>query len=238
MDNAFVLTGLRAYIGTAEVAGVWTYAELEKGLENIAEALNEVVQQYQFLSGRGFAQNQVTGMAPAVTVSGRRIMGDAAQDFIFSKKYKLGTDRQTSFRLTWNDAAGARSLVVPATLCNVQEWSGAITDGSAMSFELRFDAAPTVDEALAPLSVVSVAGSASGKTKIYVNPILGAGHTYVYKTGAVVALPVLGTALSAGWTALTVGTDITAVTGQQIAVVEIGSDTKATKGGVALVTSL
>ncbi len=238
MDNAFAMTGLHAHIGTAEVGGVWTYAELAKGLENIAEALNEVVQQFQFLSGRGFAQNQVTGMAPAVTISGRRVMGDAAQDYIFSKKYKLGADRQTSFRLTWNDASGARSLVVPATLCNVQEFSGATTDASAISFELRFDAEPAVDAALAPLSVVSVAGGASGKTKIYVNPILSAGNSYVYKTAAVVALPVLGTALSAGWTALTIGADITAVTGQQIAVVEIGADTKAIKGGLAIVTSL
>ncbi len=115
MDNAFIISGLHAYLGTSKVGSVWSYAELEAGLENIAEALNEIVQQFQFLSGRGFAQNQVTGMAPVVTISGRRIMGDAAQDYIFSKKYKLGTERQTSFRLTWTDGTGARSLVVDAT---------------------------------------------------------------------------------------------------------------------------
>lgn len=237
MDNAFIISGLHAYLGTSKVGSVWSYAELEAGLENIAEALNEIVQQFQFLSGRGFAQNQVTGMAPVVTISGRRIMGDAAQDYIFSKKYKLGTERQTSFRLTWTDGTGARSLVVDATLCNVQEWSGAIPDASAISFELRFDAEPTVDGAVAPLSVVSVAGGASGKTKIYVNPIAESGNTYVYKTDASVALPVLGATCTTGWTALTIGADISATTGNEIVVVEIDG-TSAVKGGIAIVTAL
>lgn len=237
MGNAFILAGLHAYIGTSKVGSVWSYAELEAGLENIGEALNEVVQQYQFLSGRGFAQNQVTGMAPAFTISGRRIMGDAAQDYIFSKKYKLGADRQTSFRLTWTDGSGARSLVVDATLCNVQEWSGAMTDGSAISFELRFDAEPTVDGAVAPLSVVSVVGGASGKTAIYVNPIAESGNTYVYKTDTSVALPVLGATCTTGWTALTIGADISATTGNEIVVVEIDGDDKAVKGGIATVTA-
>lgn len=238
MDNAFTIAGLHAELGTSKVGDVWTYAELAAGLENIAEALNEVVQQYQFLSGRGFAQNHVTGMAPAFTISGRRIMGDAAQDYIFSKKYKLGSDRQTSFRLTWTDGSGARSLVVDVTLCSVQEWSGAITDDSAISFELRFDGEPTVDGTVAPLTVVSIKGATSGKTKIYVNPLAEAGNTYVYKTDANVTLPVLAATCTTGWTALTIGADISATTGHEIVVVEIDGTAKAVKGGIAIVTAL
>ena len=88
---------LTASIGVSQGSdppGTWTYAELAEGFDNIAEALNEVVQQYFFLSDKGFAKNHVTGMAPAFTLTGKRVVGDQAQDYIFSKKYGLDTDRQ------------------------------------------------------------------------------------------------------------------------------------------------
>lgn len=138
---------ITAQIGTASTGTppTWTYSDLDEGFDNISEALNEVVQQYQFLSDDGFARNHVTGMAPAVTLTGRRVLGDAAQDYIFSKKYSLDTDRQSSLKLSWADAAGtSHSVTVDCTFCNLQEWSGASTDDSAISVEIRFDGQPTV----------------------------------------------------------------------------------------------
>lgn len=122
----------------------WTYSELGAGIDNIAEALNETVQQYFFLSDDGFARNHVTGMAPAFTLTGRRIMGDAAQDYIFSKKYSLDTERQSSFQLKYTDEEDtSHTITCDCTICNIQEWSGATTDDSAISFEIRFDGKPT-----------------------------------------------------------------------------------------------
>ena len=88
--------GIEASILTASEPSE-TYSPLCDGIDNLAEALNEVVQQYFFLCDKGFARNHVTGMAPSYTLTGRRIMGDTAQDFIFTKKYGLGADRQTTF---------------------------------------------------------------------------------------------------------------------------------------------
>lgn len=143
---------LTASIGTRKSGSApsetWTYSELADGLDNIAEALNETVQQYFFLSDDGFARNHVTGMAPAFTLTGRRVVGDAAQDYIFSKKYALDTDRQSSFKLEYNDAEGTKQTITcDCTICNIQEWSGATTDDSAISFEIRFDGKPTVTPA-------------------------------------------------------------------------------------------
>lgn len=69
-----------------EPSVTWTYAPLEDGFDNISEALNEVVQQYFFLSDDGFAKNHVTGMAPAFTLTGRRVLGTRL-GLYFSKKY-------------------------------------------------------------------------------------------------------------------------------------------------------
>lgn len=126
----------------------WTYAPLEDGWDNIAEALNEVVQQYQFLKNKGFATNHVTGMAPAYTLTGRRVVGDQAQDYIFGKKYGLDTERQSSLKLEYNNAEGTKQTITcNCTLCNIQEFSGASTDDSAVSVEIRFDGKPVITPA-------------------------------------------------------------------------------------------
>ena len=142
---------LTASIGiqkTGEPSATWTYAELAEGIDNIAEALNETVQQYFFLSDDGLARTPVTGMATAFTLTGKRVMGDAAQDFIFGTKYSLDTARQSSFKLEYTDAESTKQTITcDCTICNIQEWSGATTDDSAISFEIRFDGKPTVSPA-------------------------------------------------------------------------------------------
>lgn len=135
---------LSASIKTSST-GTEVFSPLEDGIENLTEALNEVVQQYFFLKDNGFAQNHVTGMAPAFTVTGKRVIGDAAQEWIFGNKYSLDTARQTTFKLEYTGAnSEAVSITVPCTICNIQEFGGATTDDAAISFEIRFDGQPTV----------------------------------------------------------------------------------------------
>ena len=140
---------LTASIGTqksGEAPSVtWTYSPLLAGIDNIAEALNETVQQYFFMADAGYARNHVTAMAPAFTLTGKRIMGDPAQEFIFGAKYGLDTGRQSSFQLENTNAEGKKvTATCDCTICNIQEWSGATSDDSAISFELRFDGKPKV----------------------------------------------------------------------------------------------
>lgn len=91
--------------------------------------------------------------------------------------------------------------------------------------------------ALAPLTVVSVAGALAGETEVHVNPLKEVGNSYVYKTGAFVILPALDEVLTDGWTAWNGTDDIEATTGDQIAIVEIDATNKAKKGGIATVTA-
>ena len=91
MGRLLTMYGIEASIKTAAEEETW--APLDDGFDNVAEALNETVQQYYFLKDKGFARNHVTGMAPAFTLTGRRVIGDPAQDFIFAAKYKLDSNR-------------------------------------------------------------------------------------------------------------------------------------------------
>lgn len=134
-----------ASIDTTPTGQSRTWATLCAGFDNISEALNEVIQQYWFLCGGGFAANYVTGMAPAITMTGRRVLGDAAQDYIFgfAQKYGLMKARETHFKLTRTDEAGtATTISANVTLVNLSDISGATTDGSAVSVEIRFNGAP------------------------------------------------------------------------------------------------
>ena len=127
-----------------------TWAPLCAGFNNISEAMNETIQQYFFLCGSGHAVNYVTGMAPSMTMAGVRVIGDAAQDFLFKSKYKLMSERDTKFRITRTAENGAKDIIsANVTFCNLSDISGGTTDGSAISVEMRFNGQPFLGDAWA-----------------------------------------------------------------------------------------
>ena len=147
-NNLLTMHGITASIGVEKSADAWQYAPLGEGIDNLAEALNETVQQYFYLNNNGYATNHVTAMAPAYTVTGRRVRGDAAQDYIFGLKYKMGAERVSNLKLEYTNAENkVVTITCDCTICNIQEFSGATTDDSAISFELRLDGEPKVETA-------------------------------------------------------------------------------------------
>jgi hypothetical protein len=130
-------------IGTSETGGTWTYAPLCKGIENVTFASNEQNQQYFFLCGEGFAHNEVTGGAPELQVSGRRIKGDAAQDYIVGKQFALGTDRNSSIKIT----AEGQVITCDCSIGDVVSFGGATLDVNTFSCTIRFNGEPTVTTA-------------------------------------------------------------------------------------------
>ena len=235
--SMLVQHGVSVEIGVSESLGVWTYAELDATWDNLTEALNEVITQWFPAANNGFADNEVTGMAPVYTLTGKRIVGNTAQDFLFTKKFQIGSNRRSSIRITKVRSDGTyNSITCPCTFCNLVEMAGASTDGSNFSAELRLNGAPTLSDTLPAIKVVSVAGTTTGKTLIYVNPALTALHTYVYKTAADVEIPLAGAVLTTGWTAWNGAAEITATTGHDIVIAEINASSVVDKGGLATVT--
>lgn len=92
---------------------------------------------------------------------------------------------------------------------------------------------------VAALTVASAAGTLTGATKLTVTPALTSGNSYMYKTAATVNLPGLYDICNAstGYGTWNGTVDITATTGNEIAVVEVDSSYKAAKAGKATVTS-
>ena len=124
-----------------------TYAVLGDGINNLSEALNEVKQQMYYLINKGFGQTEITAMHPAITLTGNRLHGDTAQNYIFGLKYQLGSARKTDIKikvLNPEDSTQVYSnYTASVTVCDIQELSGATENGSDISFTLEFNGSPT-----------------------------------------------------------------------------------------------
>ena len=130
------------YIGTSYSASSWSYAKLCKGIESVSFSPNEQNQQYFFLCGSGFAHNETTGAAPELTISGRRIAGDTAQDYIAGKQFALGTDRNTSVKIV----AEGKQIVCDATIGEVTSFGGNTLDVNSFGCTIHLNGQPTVTD--------------------------------------------------------------------------------------------
>lgn len=134
------------YIGTSATSATppaWTYAKLCKGIEGMTFNSNEQNQQYFFLCGNGFAHNEVTGGAPELQITGRRIAGDDAQDYIVSKQFALGTDRNSSVKII----SGGKQIICDCSIGDVVSFGGQTLDVNTFSCTIRFNGTPTVTDA-------------------------------------------------------------------------------------------
>jgi hypothetical protein len=128
--------------GSGSTEGTWTYAKLCKGIESMELSTNEQNQQFFFLCGEGFAANETTGAAPQLTCSGRRIVGDPAQDYIASKQFSLGADRKTSVKVI----AEGKQIVCDATIGDLATFGGQTTDVNQFNVTLYFNGKPVVTD--------------------------------------------------------------------------------------------
>lgn len=212
---------------------------------NLSPSANEVTEDNQFASGKGFANHEVYGSSAVYAFTDKRRPGDEVQDYVMGLKTQFGKARHTRFRLTdydgsqlvWDGAVNGND----ATLQNIEDGGGDAVASNDISFEIAPNGKPTVvpgPNTLGALTVVSVAGATSGQTMIYVNPSKGAGNSYKYKTSTSVALPSAGDILTTGWTAWDGSAAITATTGNQIVIVEVVTATNAAvNAGIATVTA-
>ena len=134
------------WIGTSASTAnppVWEYAKLCKGIEGMTFNSNEQNQQFFFLCGEGFAHNEVTGGAPELQITGRRIAGDAAQDYIAGKQFALGEDRNTSVKII----AEGKQITCDASIGDVVSFGGNTLAVNSFGCTIRFNGKPVVTDA-------------------------------------------------------------------------------------------
>ena len=137
------------FIGTELSTGTtptWTYSPLCEGITGITPSVNETTQTYYFMCGNGGADNEVTAIAPQYAVAGRRIHGNAAQDYIAGLRYALGDDRKSSMKVELYDTSDTlvATIVADCTITDIVDFGGAATDLVPFSCTIRINGIPTV----------------------------------------------------------------------------------------------
>ena len=149
--------GIGIEIDTTPDADNPTWALLADGINNITEAMNEVKQQTYYLADKGYGHTEVTAQHPAFTLTGNRVYGDVAQDYIFGLKYNLGCHRKTQLRVsvvnTCNNTTMYTRYIAQCTVCDLQEISGSAENLCDISITLEFNGRPVFEPTTPRISV-------------------------------------------------------------------------------------
>ena len=137
------------FIGTELSSGTtptWTYSPLCEGITGITPSVNETTQTYYFMCGNGGADNEVTAIAPQYAVAGRRIRGNAAQDYIAGLRYALGDSRKSSLKIELYDTSAAlvATIIADCTITDIVDFGGNTEENAPFSCTLRVNGIPTV----------------------------------------------------------------------------------------------
>ena len=228
MSYLLAVYGVDLEIDTTPFASARTWAPECDGFNNMTEALNEQVQEYFFLCGKGFGSDEVTGIHPVLSLTGVRKIGDAAQDFIFGNRLNLMEARKTNLRLSIANADGTVTRYSNrVTMKNVSSFGGATTDGAAVSVDFSFNGRPIVDTVAAStaLTISSVAGAAAGETVITVVPTFpDAGCKFVYAWGDTAPSATNGSVLT-DWNNFTNGATYAIPNGKKVTVAMVNVST-------------
>ena len=122
---------------------VWTYKTLCQGIKGMQMNFNENVVTEQYLCGEGFAHNEVTGMAPQIQITGERVEGYEAQEFIAGLQFKMGPERNSSVKIT----TGGKVITVPCTISDIVTFGGNAAELKPFNCNIRFNGKPTVTDA-------------------------------------------------------------------------------------------
>lgn len=240
---SYLLTqyGVELEIDITPFASARTWKPVCDGFNNLTENLNEQVQEYYFLCGKGFGSDEVTGLHPVLSLTGVRKIGDAAQDFIFGQRLNLMEARKTNVRLSVANADGTVTRYTNrVTMKNISSFGGATTDGAAVSVDFSYNGRPVVETvaASATLTVTSVSGSEAGQTVLTVVPTFpDAGCKFVYAYGDTAPEAAAGSVLT-DWNDFVNGATYQIAAGQQVTVAMVNVSTYTVTGsGTATVVA-
>lgn len=149
-----------------------------------------------------------------------------------STRYFKARKFKVAIEVTNFNGAGGETVVVTGNLNAV----GDPIDGYWDTVEQEFTAGEYT-ETLGTLTATSAAGTTTGTTKVTVSPALISGNIYMYKTASTVTLPSLNDSALNGYTPWNGVADITAVTGNEILIVECNTSFLIKKAGKATVVS-
>ncbi len=115
-------------------------------MESFSVSIDGNVEEWKPFEAEGWTRRLITGKSITISISGKRNVGDAGNDYIEGLAMKTGEDATTT--LIWTFPSGAK-LVIKGVV-NVTEWGGGDSTGVApLAFDFMSDGKPTFTPAAA-----------------------------------------------------------------------------------------
>lgn len=120
------------------------FAVLAAGISTITPAAADTTDATAYYDGEGFTDSSVTGKNITFALSGHRVFGDTAQDYVAKHFLSIGDELRTLAR--WTDAKGNQVQSV-VTMTAIVPFGGAANAKQTFSFTLAFNGKPSLTEA-------------------------------------------------------------------------------------------
>jgi len=165
--------------------GTEEYVRIGKGIADATHAPNDVTSQKAYFTDNGLGSTSVDGMQNTYSLSGDRILNDAAQNFIIDACKTPGNSRYTSMKITDGNGENTKLNV---TLVSASGFGGAANAPSAFTAEIHQNGEAEITPASEATVLEATASLTGGKVTISANPAID--HVIRYTvTGAVAETP-------------------------------------------------
>lgn len=131
-----------AFINTSPEEEAATWESMANLMTNMAQSLNEVLQQLTYYADKGWGSTEVTGAQMTLTITGSVKSGDKACDYILSDKvmYGLGAARKTHLKLQ----KGTKVILWPITLANITPAYGDANNINSLTVTIHGNGRPSI----------------------------------------------------------------------------------------------
>ncbi len=113
------------------------------GLENFSPSFDNTIEDWYSMENKGWRSSLLTGKGWSIGFSGKRVVGDTANDYIANKMLAIGSEACTKFYWQLPDGLTVEQNVIISVTNNS---GGDTTNVGKLEFELRSDGKPTVTE--------------------------------------------------------------------------------------------
>ena len=203
-----------------------TWLKLAAGITSAVDSHNDSTDDTAYLDGGGYGNSDIIGKQYTLAITGHRIIGNPAQDYIMTLQGEFGDDAKTYVRYTRPNGHRTQAYVTASEIVDAGGDANAKTD---FSCNFKGCGAPTITQPTsAPaLTATITTGSVVGTTKFTAtaNPLT---NTFAYKVTPSARTANLY-AHSVGLVAYTAGADIPAAVDQYLNMYELDSDGRIAK---------
>lgn len=113
-------------------------------INSFSVSVNNNIEEWTPMDTEGWVKRLLTGKSMTVTLSGKRCVGDAGNDYLAGLALKSGADAETKFEWTFGDG----TKVAFDCIVNVTGMGGDSTTGEPLECEILTNGKPTVTAAV------------------------------------------------------------------------------------------